>query len=433
MASERALPLRLEQVTQAAPGNARPRLDYLDGLRAVAALLVIILHSYETLGLGIRLHDRLGLAREPGALTLSAFGRLISLSFPLVEKVSSLAVPIFIVISGYSLMLPLVYITEGTPKLDPIRFFTRRARRILPPYFAALLLSLLICAFVPGMNKPDGVLWDLALPALDVRSIVSHVFLIQNASGATEFTIDPPMWSIAVEWQIYLLFPLLVLIWRAWGVTRLLALALVVGVLPVYLPLTILPLSDTWFIGLFAIGMIGASIAHGRRPEQVRWRTLLPWGWVAIGAAGAIVVVPRLLRWSFGLLDPGWIGDYALAVAVAAALVFCANTCRGEPRHQPLLLRGLRQPWLVAIGGFSYSLYLLHVPVLSLVARASLSQGLPITTGYAIIFAAGIPLAFLASYLFFLVFERPFLSHGAARNDFATAPAEITARDVARL
>jgi peptidoglycan/LPS O-acetylase OafA/YrhL len=79
---------------------------------------------------------------------------------------------------------------------------------------------------------------------------------------------------------------------------------------------------------------------------------------------------------------------------------------------------------LVSLGRFSYSLYLVHAPVLALVALACREAAQSVVVGYAVIVGAGIPLAILVAYLFFLVFERPFLTARPRRARQGQARAE---------
>src|SRR5205807_7495201 len=101
-----------------------------------------------------------------------------------------LAVALFIVISGFCLMLPVsrreLDLRGGVP-----RFFAKRARRILPPYYASIVLALLLLPVRVGK-------WDL----------LSHLLLIQNLDPTRAVAINGVLWSIAVEWQIYFWFPL---------------------------------------------------------------------------------------------------------------------------------------------------------------------------------------------------------------------------------
>ena len=281
-------------------------------------------------------------------------------------------------------------------------------------------------AVVPGMNQRAGVYWDTALPALDARAIVLHLLLLHNGDGSTHFAINPPMWSIAVEWQIYFFFPLLVLLWRAWGAGVTLLLALLWGAVPIFLPIPWFPLSHAWFLGLFALGMLGASVGLSRRPAVVWWRERVPWMAIAVLAAIGFVGFASLTGRLGVVPETEWARDYLLGLAVTCLLIQCTRLSIAPPTRPPLYLRLLLLPALVGIGRFSYSLYLIHAPTLALLALLCRSLGLPVTLSYGIVFAAGIPLALLISYLFFLVFERPFLSSQAARRRDTKARPEPT-------
>ena len=110
----------------------------------------------------------------------------------------------FIVLSGFSLALSPA--RHGW-RLDGVsRFARRRARRILPAYWAALAFSLAVAWLVvppPGQGAPDA------------KSVVVNGLLVQNLVGAP--SPNRSFWSIAVEAQLYVVFPLLLLMVRRWG------------------------------------------------------------------------------------------------------------------------------------------------------------------------------------------------------------------------
>ena len=110
----------------------------------------------------------------------------------------------FIVLSGFSLALSPA--RHGW-RLDGVsRFARRRARRILPPYWAALGFSLAVAWLVvppPGQGAPDA------------KSVFVNGLLVQNLVAAP--SPNRSFWSIAVEAQLYVLFPLLLLVVRRWG------------------------------------------------------------------------------------------------------------------------------------------------------------------------------------------------------------------------
>ena len=405
-----------ERVVPVEAGVAAPeplRLAYVDALRALAALAVVLLHAFQIYGnyQGLGLENEQAL-REPGIPALALIYELG------VRQLGAVAVQVFIVLSGFSLMLPIARSYDGRLRGGLRTFFARRARRILPPYYAAMALTLLIIAVVPGMNTPADVYWDHALPALDARAIVAHLLLIHNGDGfwgASFSKINPPFWSIAVESQIYLFFPLLVLLWRVWGWLPTLLLALAYGLLPLAVPIPALPLSTTWFFGLFGLGMAAAYIATGRQREAGALRERVPWGPLTALLGVALLGLLAAQRAAPGeiaaLLSAKWLEDYALGFAVASLLVFCAVSPAGRGQlGRRIVMRFLEAPTLVALGKFSYSIYLLHAPVLALVALAARELGLRAPAAYLLAIFWGIPLTLIVSYFFYLVAERPFMS-----------------------
>src|SRR5690348_11474874 len=157
-------------------GAAGHRLAGLDGVRGLAALFVVINHIYE------RAFPGYPVDRAPFWAGWFIYGRF--------------AVVVFIVLSGFSLALsPARY---GWRLGDAAWFARRRARRILPAYWAALAFSLAVAWLVvtpPGQG------------ALGVRSVAVNGLLVQNLVGAP--TPNRSFWSLAIEAQLYVVFPLL--------------------------------------------------------------------------------------------------------------------------------------------------------------------------------------------------------------------------------
>src|SRR3712207_3890082 len=144
-------------------------------------------------------------------------------------------------------MLPVVQ-ANGELRGGLLAYLRRRAVRILPPYYAALVFSLLLLKLTNAIAvSPSPQSDDFRL---DV--VVSHIFLVHNLHKAWIYGIDPPMWNVAVEWQIYFLFPLVLLpIWRRFGTVVCLALSFAIGLAPHVLLNGYLDWSFPWFIGLF--------------------------------------------------------------------------------------------------------------------------------------------------------------------------------------
>jgi peptidoglycan/LPS O-acetylase OafA/YrhL len=319
------------------------------------------------------------------------------------------AVDVFIVLSGYCLMLPVA--ARGELPGGVWHYVKRRARRILPPYYAAIAFSLLLIAAVPGLRHPVGGTpadtMHTQLPAFSAGAIVPHLLLIHNLRSDWVYKIDGPSWSVATEWQIYFFFPMLLLpVWKRFGTWPAVAAGVLLGIGVHFVPGRPLDIACPWFLGLFAMGM-GGAIVNFRPASDGSSRRSLPWG--ALGAVAAALVAaacalkPDWTEIHFYLVDP------VVGFATAAMLVALTRALQQGGRRGPLL-RILDSPLSVWLGIFSYSLYLIHRPLLlameALYTRAHLS---PIAE-FTALCLAGAPAIAGAAYVFHRLFERRFMN-----------------------
>jgi peptidoglycan/LPS O-acetylase OafA/YrhL len=354
----------------AIPGSRSRRLAGLDGVRGLAALFVVVNHVF------LRAFPGYPVDRAPFGIAWFIYGRF--------------AVVVFIVLSGFSLALAPA--RHGW-RLDAVaRFAERRARRILPAYWAALVFSLVVAWLIvpqPGHGIPDA------------KSVLVNGLLVQNVVGA--HSPNAAFWSMAVEAQLYLAFPLLLLMVRRWGALAMVAtVTLVVSMVGVLGPHvsrldTFVIQSPPDLAALFALGILTAGIvsASGARRS---W----PWAWLTLAAAvpvfAAIVVEGSV--WTLGHLF--WV-DLALGPAIACLLAALAT---GRPARLPRLLdaRPLR-----GLGLSSYSLYLTHAPIVAAVyeeiVAGRVRQGVP---AFVVTLALALPLTILFARVFASVFETPF-------------------------
>jgi peptidoglycan/LPS O-acetylase OafA/YrhL len=317
-----------------------------------------------------------------------------------------LAVAVFIVISGYCLMLPVVRSEHRRLSWTWTRFMGRRARRILPPYYGALAVSIALIVFVPGLDDPDIGEWHKSFPALTTGSVLSHLAVIHNYFPDWQYSIDHPMWSIATEWQIYFLFPGLVWVWSRFGLRKLIITSLAICVVLQLFVALLLAGHDPWppqFVALFGLGMAGAAYNHPRSNEDRQPRRQAAWGrralWLfTLGGISMLLV---------GNIRPQ-VPDFLVGAATVCAMI--ALTQAAQRGQQPWALRVLERAPLVSLGHFSYSLYLLHAPSLALFFVIAREIGLGMTSIQFFILGVGLPVTVMASYVFYLVFERPFIS-----------------------
>jgi peptidoglycan/LPS O-acetylase OafA/YrhL len=363
----------------AAAGGAAPaaggRVAGLDGLRGLAALYVVVHHCW-----------LLSFRGYPANTGPAFVGWLLY---------GHLAVVAFIVISGFSLAVAPA--RRGWRLGGAARFARRRAWRILPPYWAALAVSLVVARLVtpmPHSGPPTG------------RSVLVYGLLLQD--NMTAPVPNGALWSIAVEAELYVAFPLLLLIRRRAGAAVLLAVAAAPTVVPGLLAATT-PSVDRLtgltphFAPLFAAGIAAAGVvAAGQRIRR------LPWHLLAGIAAGPVLLLVVAAGPVWTVHHFYWV-DLAVGLPVALLLAAVA-TGRPAPLVRLLATRPVR-----SLGTFSYSLYLIHVPIVVAISRRLVSPhvppGLP---SLWITLALAVPACLVAARLFAAVFEIPFQRHRSA-------------------
>ncbi len=365
-------------------GPRRQRLAGLDGIRGLAALYVVINHVF------LRAFPGYPVDHAPFWAAWLIYGRF--------------AVVVFIVLSGFSLALSPA--RHGW-RLDGIAAFARRrARRILPAYWAALAFSLAVAWLIvaqPGRGVPD------------VKSVVVNGLLVQNIDGAP--SPNAAFWSMAVEAQLYVVFPLLLLTVRRWGAVVMLgAVTLVVTAVGIFGPH--IPHLDVFVIqsppdlaALFAVGILTAGIVGAGRARQ-SW----PWGWLALAATAPVLATIWWQGSVWTLQHLFWV-DLSLGPAIACLL---AGLAVGRLDR---LVRALDARPIRNLGSSSYSLYLTHAPIVvivyELVVAGRVHQGVP---AFVVSLALVLPLTIVFARLFASVFEAPFRQR---RAQGAAAPAPL--------
>ncbi len=366
--------------------------DFLDGVRAVAALWVVLSHLW-IVPFGLNAHGG-WLGRATNWTLYSHF-----------------AVDVFIVLSGFCLVLPVARSGEITG--GAVAFFKRRARRILPPFYAALAFSL----------AADLVIQTLGHQTLHLSkaAVLANVFLMQDILPSLN-SINGPFWSIAVEWRIYFLFPVMVVLLRRYGRRGVLLLAAGAGGAATLSLLRWQPkmfLACPWYLGLFALGLCAGSLSaeRPRRGEKARCQLA-----VVLSLTGLVVLVHAHPITAQGGGDFGAYLPVMDSVAGAGAAALLLQISRSPQRFCLL-----SWPPLVTLGTFAYSLYLVHMPCL-LLGNALVTAYLPAWQNplhRVLALALALPLIIGLARLFFLAFERPFLARRSFRQRTAGAAAGV--------
>ena len=365
-----------EKPLQKNPKTQTRHIPYLDGLRGLAALWVMIGHARAE--------------AQTSGLTGKYWPKLLGFVH------EGWAVPVFIVLSGFLLATPLVDNSRDKWR-GAGQFMLRRARRIYPAYLAALVLAIALISLCPYWNALATPRWKEALP-LGSANIGVHLILFQNWFPSFIHRIDPPMWSLAFEWQIYILFAVaLVPIlfakgWKAFVVAGAVACA-------------IFAVKDKEFallLGCFVGGAVASKLSYSEvaLSQKVRSMALIPY-------ASALLLILAFVMFSRGII--------ADALTGAASALLLIYLCR--PSGESVILAGLRK-FLASrpartLGWFSYSLYLIHFMILSGVNAFAIQAGLGAQVRTILVLVVAPLISMAVAFGFAWLFEYRWTNKGA--------------------
>ncbi len=349
----------------------RTYFPHVEGARGIAALYVFLYHVWQS-----------AVAHAGATLPL-----LLPFTLPWLQF-GHFAVSVFIVISGYCLGMPVA--TRLERRFDPRAFARRRARRLGPAYVLALFLTLIPFYATLALRGQHVPVSHVA------GALISHLALVHNLFEPLAAYLNGPMWSIGLEVQIYVVFALLLVpLWKRFGPWAQLGAALAIGLAPQLLLHGALAYTAPWMLTLFAMGVVAAHVTA--RGGAAAWLRPLA---AVFAVAAVLMVLPRGDAAADGNL---WPADLVVGTAVALLFVTAGGT------RLPLTARLLALRPVVLVGTFSYSLYLIHAPLVALTA-AALGHWHAGTAASAVAYGLLVPVVIALAYGFYRIAERPFLS-----------------------
>ena len=275
-------------------------------------------------------------------------------------------VDVFFVISGF--------LITGILRADPSikHFYIRRAARILPALFAMLLFCIVAGSFLLLPSDME----ELSVSMLATLGFSSNILFWQQAGYFESVSEIKPLlhtWSLAVEEQFYIFFPLLLIFAKNWKNRSVAIVLLVVGIVSFLLANYVMRIGKPSMAFFLAPPrawelLIGSLIALGMVPTMRS-----EWVRTAVAATGLLMIVATVAIYTDATRFPG---TSALLPVLGTALVIAAGS-QGEHKLSPALAL---KPVLF-IGLISYSLYLWHWPLLAYlryyeIGDSSLAQAL---------------------------------------------------------
>lgn len=311
--------------------RSRSRFGSLDGLRCLCILAVIWHHS-------------------PWWTAMTDAPRLLQRGF--------VGVDFFFVLSGFLITTLLLREEEAKARFSLKGFYWRRALRILPVYFFVVTAVALYYIGVKGQT--------------DYLSILPYYYVFLSNFLVEHIPLLSPTWSLAVEEQYYLIWPLALLVLPRRWVPGVLAIAIALNVLGVMgtfglSAATIGPLQLSLPNATYAPILIGSALAlmlHSRRGFSALW-PLLGSRLAAPAALAAVVVLLQVLPENLiGL--PNLVLHLAMAAALAALVM----------REDHLLSRAMGWRPVARVGEISYGIYLYHLIALHVATIATAKLGI---------------------------------------------------------
>lgn len=377
--------------------RVEPSLFYvpgLDGLRAIACLAVF----------GVHLHQLTGVSGFYGPFEVSRF----------LEN-GNHGVALFFIVSGFLLGLPWWYGREPKPNPRWLKSYgLKRIARIAPPYFLCLTILVL-----------KGRHWETPLERLDT---VLHYLFLHSYAEFSIYSLNSPFWTLAIQAQFYLIFPVVLLlvhrVAQRQGHRLAVWLALLVGCFAIHYSvmsyisgITSWPLDARWvlqdgfvlthsILAHVPLFLLGVSAGYGfwrlSRVSAPHAKTLQIFCEIAFWASAAVVLT--ILSTQLDPLAQIPFGRYHFPLVPCLIAIMVLSVAYTRWARAILESRPLR-----TLGVISFGVYVYHLPCLNLVSRGMGLLGRDPGANWLLLGVLGLLTSIVVAAGSYVVIERPLL------------------------
>jgi peptidoglycan/LPS O-acetylase OafA/YrhL len=345
--------------------NTNQRFQFIDGLRGIAALSVVLFHIH----LAIKKHTAYALPFFLEEVFFTGY----------------LGIQIFFVLSGFVIAYSVRNASNDLSFFS--RFFIRRSLRLDPPYWVVIILTLLL-AGIAGLTFKSGT----EFPFSGTQIFYNLIYLPDLMQVPL---IIPVAWTLCVEFQFYLVFALLILMIQYTGLNKRMALVLW-GVLSLFsilqnTPWAVIHLKPVTFIPHWYSFFLGCTVCWAMLDKKIR----------------AFLWINYLIVLSLSF----WTSTPHAAVSLATALLIDGVSLVGG------LHRVLKERFFQYTGRLSYSLYLIHWPIGMKLVDLGYKMGgdlMASPAAVALLFIFTLLVTLGAADLFYRLVEKP--SHEFSRD-----------------
>jgi peptidoglycan/LPS O-acetylase OafA/YrhL len=361
-------------------------LKFLDGLRGLAALYVVIGHARWLLWEGFA-------GFQSHAVQYAWWDKV--LAYVLVFfRYGHEAVLFFFVLSGFVIHLQYArkWQKDASIPFDWLNYLKRRVKRIYPPLILVFGLSFFLVRIgqnagfsIYSASTPYPLINQNIKATIDLKTLFGNLAFLMD-TYVPVFGSNGPLWSLKYEWWFYMLYPFIVSFNRRsiFPATTLVVLLFVASFFPAYWPLLLLNqiagLLFSWWLGVFL-----AEVFVGR----------IKWAWSLLFWLSPILGLGLL-----GVVKNSVVSDTLCALGFTGVLSFCFWL---QSRGIKLAILE-RLKWL---GDCSYTLYVVHFPIMVLLSGFLIQKNGVLPTHFGFVIGGTIMVVLLAWLLHFIV-EKPF-------------------------